>query len=439
MMHSLEHLPKSLRLSHDGQKKISQLVSEKGWKKQDPNWYTEARTSLATLKRFLRMEWIDSDVFVKLCEVAGTDWRTVVDSKAVDDRFHTVAELPAHSESIEEERLNSWDNAPDFGSFYGRSEELNDLSQRLKKEDRLILIWGEAGIGKTGLAVSTANQIRADYDCLIWQSLQAEPPPSLDKLLTRLLDQFTHIHLPPALDDKLLRLMYCLKKQRTLIVIDGFEKLLSSEIFGGYRDGYKSYKELLKQIGQGQHKSCLLLTSRNSTIPEVEGWVEVFKLKLEGLDETTAKNILRDKGLTGEEGWSNLICIYRGNPLLLKLVAQIVKNIFKADVLDFLRNSRTFLTSETIPLVAKQFNHLPLSERKVLRLLAQEQDPVSIARIQDFLQAENAILILDALFQRSLIEITNNTSYTLTPIIREYVIDFLLKDNPQWGEEESGK
>ncbi len=73
------------------------------------------------------------------------------------------------------------------------------------------------------------------------------------------------------------------------------------------------------------------------------GGLAAQTLILRDLDQESAKRILRDKGLTDEQSWQQLIEKYGGNPLILELVANGVKDLFGGHVKDVLTYVTTFL------------------------------------------------------------------------------------------------
>ncbi|KOR34159.1 ATPase, partial [Planktothricoides sp. SR001] len=67
-------------------------------------------------------------------------------------------------------------DAPDLTEFYNRTTELNTLKQWILKDQiRLITIYGLSGIGKSLLTRQLIEQIKPEFDYIIWKSLTETP------------------------------------------------------------------------------------------------------------------------------------------------------------------------------------------------------------------------------------------------------------------------
>lgn len=99
---------------------------------------------------------------------------------------------------------------------------------------------------------------------ILWRSLLNAPPLAevLQEWFYVLSDQ-TAISLPASLDQQFAQLLDYLRYQRCLLVLDNLESILQGNERGGYyRPGYEGYGQLLRCVVEGEHRSCLLLTSR---------------------------------------------------------------------------------------------------------------------------------------------------------------------------------
>ncbi len=323
-----------------------------------------------------------------------------------------------------------WDRTMDVSVFYGRSKELTQLEEWiLKKNCRIVALIGMAGIGKTSLSVKLAEKIHHNFEYLIWRSL--DYAPSLHKLIEDLvffLSDGEQKEIPDVDEEAILVLMNYLRKHRCLLVLDDWENILPEwNLDPEYGEKYQSYGNLIKQIGEQRHQSCLILNSREKPheINLVEGKY-VYSLQIEGLGKA-AKEILKDKDLLNPEDWEELIRIYRGNPLALKLIATRIKQVFDGKVSEFLDLGSTMIIDEFKEELDEQFNNrLSDLEKEIMFCLAKNQKPISFYQLQQSLQLDsvsNLIEALNSLFWLSLIEkiSTKEILFTLQPVIRKYV------------------
>ncbi len=315
---------------------------------------------------------------------------------------------------------------PELGAFYDRTPELDTLTTWiLQQRCRLIALTGISGIGKTTLAVQLVQQIKDEFEYVIWCSLEASPTLTefQDKLI-QFLSQSENLD-SPATNQKPLPLIKYLQKHRCLVVLDDIHNLFSSgELAGKYKPGYEDYRSLFKQIEQLSHQSCFLLIGweqpREVTQVKSEN-IPIRTLQLTGLDIAAAREILRDNGLLEIDNYSELIHRYQGNPLWLKSVATLIQEL-GGGVTELLPEDTILLPEDLKDVLQQQFSRLSEIERQVLSLLAQETNPVNLTKL-----LENAIIppsdllnALQSLLRRCLVE-QQESSYILPPVLRQYI------------------
>ena len=317
-----------------------------------------------------------------------------------------------------------WSQAPDVSVFYGRTDELVTLKEWILNDHcRLIALLGIAGIGKTALSVKLAKQIQDEFEVVIWRSLRQAPTiQDVMAVLIRSLSNQQDTVLPETAEGRISWLIDYFRKHRCLVVLDGAESILQTGTLAGiYRDGYEGYGELLRRIGQEPHKSCLLLTSQEklSEISLLEGeTLPVRSLKLGGLGEA-AKFILKEKGLSGEKNWGELIRGYRGNPFMLKLAATTIQEVFDGSVTEFL--ATTLFTHDISDFVEELLERLSELEKKILYQIALKKEPVLLKELQRSLSEvspQELISGVASLRQRSLVE-RAESGFTLPPAVME--------------------
>jgi tetratricopeptide (TPR) repeat protein len=329
-------------------------------------------------------------------------------------------------------------NLPRLQSFFGRTEELQQIADALDPVSRTwgVLIDGPGGMGKTSLAV------RAAYDCprgmferIIFLSVKDRELdddgerqlgtfilPGFLEMLNELARELKKPDIVKAIENDRIRLIFDeLESTRTLLILDNLESLTKSD-----RDELFTF---VKRLPQG----CkAILTSRR----RVGSSADV--LDLQHLDEPAALQMLADLAKhnsllakTSESERRSLYAETGGNPLLLRWTSgQLGRGSCRtiADALVFLRScpfdndplefvfgdlAKEFTAEETQVLVALTYFALPTKVEH-------------IATVAD-LSAQAADTALRTLANRSLVvPDQEEKAFILVPM----VADFLRRKRP---------
>ncbi len=329
--------------------------------------------------------------------------------------------------------LQDWGDLIDTSDFCGRSQELTDLEGWIGRDKcRLVMVSGMGGIGKTVLSIKLAERLQETFEYVIWRSLRDAPP--IDSILSDLIQFLSNqqeTELPDSVNGKLGRLMHYLRQHRCLVIFDNVESILGmGEQAGYYPIGYESYGELFRRVGETVHQSCLLMTSREKPreVAALEGSA-VRSFKLTGLDESEARALLEPKFLSATTTtFEQLIDLYVGNPLALKIVAATIQELFDRDVAEFLRHG-TAVFGDISNLLDRQFERLSDLEKQIMYWLAINRDGMSIADLaEDLVSIVSKRRLMDALAslaRRPLIE-KQGARFTLQPVVMEYVTETLI-------------
>ncbi|MBW4506608.1 MAG: ATP-binding protein [Scytonematopsis contorta HA4267-MV1] len=370
-------------------------------------------------------------------------------------------------------KKRDWGEAIDVSLFFGRLTELTQIQKWIVQDRcRLVLILGTGGIGKTALSVKLAQEIHAlhtpseqgEFDCIVWRSLRLTPPPEvmLNELL-RIFSQDEEVVFV-SIERTISQLIDCLRGSRCLLVLDGLDAILCNTQEGAeadhtitspqtdiknsgsihllpqirYRPGYEAYGELIRRLGESQHQSCLVLTSREKPqeIAVLEGeQLPVRSLKLAGLSQSASSFILTAKGFAqaSESECKILVDCYGGNPLFLKLAATTIQELFDGDIHEFIEQ-RTVIFGDIRAVLDQQFNRLSKLEKLIMYWLALKQDFVPLRNLQqEIIPRVSQRLILEAidlLQRRSLLE-RQAISFSPTPVLIEYITEKLIEENFQ--------
>lgn len=315
---------------------------------------------------------------------------------------------------------------PELGVFYSRTLELDTLTNwMIQQRCRLIALTGICGIGKTSLAVQLVQQIKDEFEYVIWRTIDASH--TLDEFEHELIQFFLQSENldSSATNPKRLPLIKYLQKYRCLIILDDVHHLFcSGELAGKYKHEHEEYRPFLKQIEKLSHRSCFLLigweqprefpqiTSKNSLIQP---------LQLMGLDVEASAEIIKDHGLGQIDHYSILIHGYQGNPLWLKSVANLIQEL-GVSITDLLPDDTLLLPENLKDVIRQELSRLSARENVVISLLATVTEPINLVRL-----AENSEVMLSDLFnvlqslsRRCLIQ-QEGSCYFLQPVLREYI------------------
>lgn len=348
-------------------------------------------------------------------------------------------------------------NLPPRTKLYGRQLELARLQKWVDEDGcQMVGIFGIGGQGKTALAAAFAHTLtaltpqaeqgvfpsspegeqRVRFQRIIWQSLVNAPP--LAEVMQEwfyVLSNQTVTSLPTSLDQQCSQLLGYLDRQRCLLVLDNLESILQGEGRGGYyRPGYEAYGQLFRCLVEGNHQSCLLLTSRERPQDFThleEDTPTVRFLTLAGLPSDAGQAKLKARGVVGApQDLAALVQQYSGNPLALKLVAETVQSLFAGDIAAFLQ-AQTFVFDDIRDVLDQQFARLTPLERELMVWLAIVREPVSYTTLRNLLAHPPAPrVVLEAVrsLQRRLLLETYEEGFGLQNVVLEYITDRLIEN-----------
>jgi WD40 repeat protein len=358
------------------------------------------------------------------------------------EQFHPDSETTSPTNNIEERSSSTniltselhmgWEDVSRNEPFYGREIELLTLKQWILDDQcRVIAILGMGGMGKTSISVALVDQVLSSFSYVFWCSLRNAPPfKDFMQYCVQYVSDRQRISLPESVNDQIRLLLEYMRINRCLIVLDNMETILqAAERAGEYRKGYEAYGRLLEIIGKEKHQSCLLLTSREKPkeIAYLEGEKSpVRSYPLKGLKSIDGQKILQEKGLHGaKNSRESLIRRYVGNPLALKLVSQLISEVFEGDTASFLKEGEAIF-GDIRDVLDQQFERLSELERELMYWLAIEREAASLDTLQNDVigpvTRREIQEVLRSLLRRNLIEAASNI-FLLQNVVLEYVMD----------------
>ncbi|MGB3138011.1 MAG: NB-ARC domain-containing protein, partial [Nodosilinea sp.] len=326
-----------------------------------------------------------------------------------------------------------WGEAPDVSVFFGREAEIAILSRWVVDDGcRLVAVLGMGGMGKTTLTAklveTLAEQSGCPFEHVIWRSLRHAP--ALDDLLAELV---AFVSSQQDSQGTVRRLLHWLRQSRCLLVLDNMETILhEGERAGSFRAGYEDYDDLLQQVAETRHASCVVLTSREkpAAVGTLEGDKFAVRSHLLAGSPEAAIGLSDAKGLSGSYAEKRQLAHRYGNsPLALKIVATSIQTLFDGEIALFLAED-TLVFNGLQHLLDQQFQRLSELEQSVMYWLAINHDWTSISELVEDLQPvvsrSQVLEVLESLRWRSLIE-TRSGHYTQQPVVMEYVSDRLIE------------
>jgi len=313
--------------------------------------------------------------------------------------------------------------APKIIHFYDRATQLTTLSHWLTHQNtRLISILGLSGIGKTTLVKQFVDLNKQQFDVVIWKSIKLSP--SLDNILTEILTAINTEPIPS--DNKLTQFFHILRQKKCLIILDDVQELfIKGQFAGQFKTEYKNYQNLLTMMTDIENPSSFILISQEQCQEMICLDEDLYPIKCLDLDGLDNREILKKWGLKDDDSWANLINLYEGNPVYLKDIVVLIKNVFGGKVADFLREDSLVVTKDIKSRLTELFQRLSPIEKEIILHLSKFDTPVSREDFRQSLSLSSMDLIngLESLRQRYLLKRIDGeiVLFDLSLVVREYL------------------
>ncbi len=287
----------------------------------------------------------------------------------------------------------SGERAPEIGDFFGRKGEIELLRS---SREKVIAVYGIAGIGKTSLAVKA-------FPDAFWY--QAEETEGFDYFVWQLGIHLNALGFPHLLE--YLRAGGREERDEFELALRGIEETGATIVIDDlHRCGDEKMGRFLTFLVEGLKNGKVVLLSRER--PSI-GTENVLYIRLEGLDVKSAYRLFKARG--GRDDPKEFAGVYRltrGHPLAIVLFAQA-----SSSGVDASGNFFDFLMSEV-------YGRLTEKERLLLQILSLFEEPLEYEAIKAIFPGRNVFAPLYALVRKGLVERRGELYFT-HDLIRGFV------------------
>jgi len=323
-------------------------------------------------------------------------------------------------------------------NFIGRNNAIQRIDDLANLGNKVIVIQGEGGLGKTTLAQQYLHSQEFDVVLELLMAKETQNITSAQRVVEEWLKQ--DFQQEPGLEFgvTLGRLKRQLQSKRIGILIDNLEPALDGK--GRFIKPHRNYIELLRILTDARIQSTTLITSRDRLC---EPELNVAHYRLPGLDELAWQKYFNNRGVKIDlPTLQKMHHAYGGNAKAMGILCGSILEDFDSDVSAYWQENHAdpLAVTDLKNLAASQINRLQKLDSQAYRLLCrlgcyryQDVSTVPTSALLSLLwdvEPEQHRQIIASLKNRSLIE-CNKGEYWLHPVIRAEAI-YRLRNSDDW-------
>ena len=323
--------------------------------------------------------------------------------------------------------------------FVGRQQAIANLQASIDRGNKIIVLQGEGGVGKTTLAQQLLARLNCDLNLEVLMAKETINIVAVASVVEEWLQRDLNEDSGKEFGVTLARFKRYLESRSVGILIDNLEPALDKN--GRFITDHRDYLELLRILGDSKVQSTTIITSRDRLC---EADLDLEHYRLTGLDLNAWKQYFSAHQVDPEEVLVQIQQTYGGNAKAMGMLCGIVREDYEGDLGAYWQENRhdPLVETDLTNLVASQFDRLQQLDPKAYKLLCrlgcyryQDVATVSLPGLLCLLWDESTRprRVVKSLRNRSLLEFAHG-QYWLHPMVQAEARLRLQSNLAEWSQ-----
>lgn len=255
---------------------------------------------------------------------------------------------------------------PIKSGFVGRQRAIANLQSLVAQGNKIIVLQGEGGIGKTTLAQKFLASQNLALNLEVLMAKETTNIVAVASVVEEWLQRDLHEDSGKEFGVTLARFKRCLEQRPVGILIDNLEPALDKN--GRFIPHHRDYLELLRILGDAKVQSTTIITSRDRLC---EADLDLEHYRLVGLDLAAWQEYFQGYQLDCGKVLTQIHQTYGGNAKAMGILCGIVQEDYDGDLTQYWQENGhdPLMETDLTNLVASQFDRLQQLDPQAYKLL----------------------------------------------------------------------